>query len=222
MEGASDAQRDHLLGPPGGCQVKGLRYAHAIATDDDLLGRVDVGDVGPGRSGDLLHCDLVQTQYGGHSARVLVACVLHELAAGADQMRGLGHIENAATARAVYSPRLWPAMRTGWGMASGPSFSSIALTHARLTAMMAGWALAVSRSSSSGPLNRSFVSGVRGPCPTWWNTDRAAGDPSVELLAHAHRLGTLAREEVRDLGTFRLWHKADCHLLLLGARPYSD
>ena len=83
-----------------------------------------------------------------------------------------------AAARAVYSPRLWPAMTTGAGIAESSSCSSIALMQARLTAMMAGWAFTVCFSSSSGPRNSISVRGRPSASSTCSNTSRAAGDCS--------------------------------------------
>ena len=85
-------------------------------------------------------------------------------------------VSTPAAVSAVYSPRLWPAISTGRGIASAPSFSSIALMQARLTAMMAGCALTVCLRSSSGPLNRVSVSDLPSASSTSSKIALAAGD----------------------------------------------
>ena len=62
-----------------------------------------------------------------------------------------------AAAKAVYSPRLCPAMKDGAGRFFPPT-SCAALRQAMLTATSAGWALLVFRSSSSGPSKNIFES----------------------------------------------------------------
>ena len=80
-------------------------------------------------------------------------------------------------ATAVYSPRLWPARSDGAGNEPWSRVSSRALRQARLTAIIAGWALTVLVSSSSGPSNMSFERGEPRASSTSSNTARAAEDP---------------------------------------------
>ena len=62
-----------------------------------------------------------------------------------------------AAARAVYSPREWPATKAALSESlNPPSLSSTAST-ARLTAIRAGWAFSVRVRSASGPSNMSRV-----------------------------------------------------------------
>ena len=95
MEGASDPQRDHLLGTSGLGHVARTRHRHQISADHHLLDGVNVRQVRPGLPADLIHRHLVDAEYRGHGTRPLLAGLLHQAAALLDQPGGLADVQDA-------------------------------------------------------------------------------------------------------------------------------
>ena len=124
---ACDAGRGDALGRTG---------------DDDLAGRVEVGDphVGVGAAAGHLDLVVVEAEHGGHRARA-GRC---RRRASRRRARRRGARPRRSRARrwrssAVYSPRLWPAQKLG----SMPSRSTASST-IRLDTNVVSWALRVS------------------------------------------------------------------------------
>src|SRR5271170_6334531 len=97
--------------------------------------------------------------------------------------RAASSIVSAPAAQsAEYSPSEWPAMNAASRATTSPASLSSARKAARLVAISAGCALAVSVSSASGPSNTSCESFWPSAASTRANTSRAAGNASQSAL----------------------------------------
>ena len=83
---------------------------------------------------------------------------------------------NAPATRAVYSPRLCPAIKAGAGIRSFPNASSMARRQAMLTVMIPGWVLTVLVNSSSGPSKKMRDTAAPRASSTSSKTALAAGE----------------------------------------------
>ena len=95
MEGSADPEGDGPLRPASGREVERRGHRHALSADDDLLRRVDVGDVRPGLPADLLDGHLVEADDRRHASGALFARLLHQASSLLYEVGRLPDFENA-------------------------------------------------------------------------------------------------------------------------------